>query len=512
MRQPVFVILACALLAPPVRGEEKKSPELDEKAIAALVQKAMKEFEAPGVAVVIVQGDKVVYLKGHGVQKLGGDSPVTPDTLFAIASCTKAFTATAIGLLIQDGKMSWDDPVRKHLPGFRLNDPLADREVTIRDLLCHRTGVVRHDILWVVHPWQREEMIRRSQFLRSDKSFRSEWGYNNLQYAAAGEASARAAGMPWEELVRSRLLNPLGMKATNFRVSDMEKSPNYARPHARKERTKGPIQVIAPLPVDALAAAGGINSSVRDLSAWLRFQLAEGRWEGKPLLKAEILRQTHAPLAVVPISKEMRKVVQGVTVQQSYALGWQVADYRGRETITHGGSLDGYRSRVVLLPEEKIGIAILSNLDSTSLPEALSNSLLDLQLQAPAWDWNAKFLEMRAELEVEKKKKEERLLKERKPDTKPALPLGKYAGTYGEPAHGQMRITAEGGVLTVRWGKFTLPAEHWHFDTFRLKEPPVLYLEAFGDRLVQFRLDRTGEVEGFSYLGHEFRKSKPTKK
>ncbi len=214
------LVLAFVLEQMGIRGSQ---PALDEKAVDAIVRKAMKEFEAPGVAVAVVQGDRVVYLKGHGVRELGKESPVTADTLFAIASCTKAFTATAIGFLVQEGKVRWDDPVRKHLPGFRLSDPLADRDVTIRDLLCHRTGVIRHDILWLVHPWDREEMIRRSGSLRPDKPFRSEYGYNNLQYLAAGEASSRAAGMPWEELVRSRILEPLGMKATNFSIRDLDR-------------------------------------------------------------------------------------------------------------------------------------------------------------------------------------------------------------------------------------------------------------------------------------------------
>ncbi len=506
-----LVWLALVSLCPAARALDKPAG-IDEKAIDALVQKAMKAFEAPGVAVVVVRDGQVVYLKGHGVRELGKTTPVTADTLFAIASCTKAFTATAIGMLIQDGKMSWDDPVRKFLPGFRMSDPLAERETTLRDLLSHRTGVIRHDILWVVQPWDRIEFIRHSGFLKPDRPFRSEWGYNNLQYTAAGEASARAAGMPWEQLVRTRILEPLGMRATNFSTRDLDRAADNARPHARIPRDGGTVKVISPLNIDPMAPAGAINSCVRDLSAWLRFQLADGTWEGKPLLKAEILRQTHTPVAVVPLTKEVRKLLKGVSVQQTYGLGWTIEDYRGRHAISHGGSLDGFRSRVLLLPEEKTGIAILSNMGATSLPEALSNSLVDLLLQGPPKDWNAAYLELKADMDAQRKKREDDLLKERKPDTKPSLPLTGYTGTFQDPAHGEIRITEGGGALTVQWGKYTLGADHWHFDTFRLKEPDMLYPEAFGDRLLLFRLDKTGEVEGFNYLGHEFKKVKVAKK
>jgi len=511
MKHLLFVLLTCYLLVP-ARAGESKPPALDEQAVEAIVKKAMKKFEAPGVAVAIVRGDRVVYLKGHGLRELGKEAPVTPDTLFAIASCSKAFTATAIGFLVQEGKMGWDDPVRKHLPAFRLSDPLADRDVTLRDLLCHRTGVIRHDILWLVQPWGRDEMIRRSGSLKADKPFRSEYGYNNLQFLAAGEAAGRAAGTSWEQLVRSRILDPLGMKATNFSIADLEKAADHARPHARTPRDVGPVRAIAPLPIDNVAPAGAINSNVRDLSAWLRFQLAEGTWEGKPLLKAAILRQTHTPQVVTPIPEELKKVVRGVTVQGSYGLGWHIEDYRGRRSVEHGGSLNGFRSRVLLLPEENIGIAVLTNLGSTALPSALANSLADLILQAPPREWNALYLETTANAKVKQQKTEDKLLAERKPDTKPSLPLPAYAGTYEEPAHGEIRIAEEGGSLTARWGKHTLPADHWHFDTFRLKEPPGQYPTAFGDRLLLFRLCKNGMVDSFSYLGHDFKKVQTGKK
>jgi hypothetical protein len=258
--------------------------------------------------------------------------------------------------------------------------------------------------------------------------------------------------------------------------------------------------------------AGSINSSVRDLSAWMRFQLANGTWEGKRLLKEEIVQTTRTPVAVVPVPEEQQKIHHGITNLHSYGLGWRIEDYRGRQLVEHGGAIDGFRARVLLLPEDKIGIAVLANLDSTWLPHALANSLADLVLQAPPHDWNALLLEVTAESKTKQQKTEDKLRQERKPDTKPSLPLTAYTSTFEDPAHGALRISEEGGSLVCAWGKYTLPADHWHFDTFRLREPAMLYPEAFGDRLLLFRLGKNGEVEGLSYLGHEFKKAKADRK
>jgi len=484
---------------------------VDEKAIDDIVNAARKAFEAPGVAVAVVVGDKVIHAKGYGVRELGKPEPITADTLFAIASCSKAFTATAIGCLVEEGKLGWDDPVSKYLPLFRLRDPLADREATLRDLLSHRTGVVRHDILWVVHDnWTRDEMMRRAGLLKPDRSFRSEWGYNNLQYLMAGEASARAAGTTWEELVRSRLLVPLGMKTTNFSTRDLLSFPDHARPHIRKNRTEGPILPTTPTNIDNVAPAGSINSSVRELSAWMRFQLGGGSFEGKRILKPETLRVTHTPVIPVPApSTHAARLNEGVIVQTTYALGWNVQDYRGQRMLTHSGSLLGYRSRVILLPEWQVGIAVLSNLESASVPEAVGYQIADALLGAEKRDWNSLFLETTSKLNEQTRRDETDLVKKRKKGTKPTLPLADYTGVFEEAAHGPITLLLEEGKLKASWGRYRLPVEHWHHDTFRLGEYPGQYLAAWGDRLLVFRLDRQGAVQGFRYLGHDFVRRRP---
>src|SRR5712692_3088429 len=297
--------------------------------IDALMQEALQTWQVPGASVAVVQGDEVIYLKGFGVREQGRDEPVTPETLFAIGSTTKAVTTTAMAMLVDDGKIGWDDPVRKHLPFFRLADPLADENVTLRDLVCHRTGLSRHDMLWYGSPWGREEIVRRIAQVKLDKSFRSTYQYQNIMYLAAGLAVGAASNSTWEEFVQERILDPLGMTGANFSTTVAEKAPDHATPHRKKEET---IEGIPWRNLDNVAPAGSINAGVRDMSRWVRFQLGGGTFEGKPLLSAANLAETHTPQMVMRMD-DNQKFLLPETTQVSYGLGWAISDYRGQLLI-----------------------------------------------------------------------------------------------------------------------------------------------------------------------------------
>ena len=238
-------LLGCCLLVPPCWSAEPDATALD-----ALVAEAMKSFEVPGAAVVIVQDNKVVYLKGFGVRQKGKDEPVTADTVFAIASCSKAFTATGIGMLVADGKMAWDDPVRKHVEWFHLSDPSADRDVTIRDLLCHRTGMPRHDLLWYGSNMSPEDFVRAYGKAKPSTSFRSTWEYANVPFTTAGLAAGKVAGSDWPTLIRTRIFEPLGMKTAYTSAREALANPDHATPHNR--RKDGAIEAVARADVDSV--------------------------------------------------------------------------------------------------------------------------------------------------------------------------------------------------------------------------------------------------------------------
>jgi CubicO group peptidase (beta-lactamase class C family) len=468
--------------------------------IDALMQEALQVWQVPGASAAVVQGDEVSYLKGVGVRELGRDEPVTPETLFAIGSTTKAITTTAMALLVDDGKMAWDDPVRKHLPFFRLSDPLADDNVTLRDLVCHRTGLSRHDMLWYGSPWAREEILRRIGQVKLDKSFRSIWQYQNIMYLAAGLAAGAASKSTWEEFVQARILDPLGMTGANFSTTTAEKAPDHATPHRKKEEK---IEVIPWRNLDNVAPAGSINAGARDMSRWVRFQLGGGTFEGKPLLSAAHLAETHTPQMVLRMD-ENQKALFPETTQISYGLGWNISDYQGHLVIAHGGGIDGFRATVHLAPRAKLGLVILANLGGTAMPEALVNNLLDLLLDLPRQDWNALLMERAKKAEAEGKTRENEREEKRHKDTSPTRELAAYTGAYEEPAYGTVSISLENGALQLQWSNFHSRLEHFHFDTFTTKnENPI------ENQQVLFALGADGEVATIGFLEQQFKKIKP---
>ncbi|HZP80114.1 MAG TPA: serine hydrolase [Chthonomonadaceae bacterium] len=474
---------------------------IDSAALDALVQAAIETFQIPGASVAVVQGDEVVYLKAFGVKETGKDDPVTPDTLFAIASTTKAFTTTAIAMLADEGKMQWDDPVRKHLPFFRLSDPLADANVTLRDLVTHRTGVSRHDFLWYGSPWSREEILRRVAFLKPNTSFRSTWEYNNIMYLAAGYAAGLATGGTWEECVQQRILDPLGMTGAKFSVTEAQKAPDHVTPHTKDKETQQ-IKAIPWRNLDNCAPGGSINAGARDLTKWVRFQLNEGVFEGKRLLSVEKLKETHTPQMIM-VRDERARALEPETHITSYGLGWTVQDYHGLLMVSHGGGIDGFRSQIALVPQAKLGVIILANRDGNAMPEALRNSFFDQLLNLPKRDWNALTTELTAKAEEEQKKKEAEREEKRHKDTKPSRELAAYTGAYEEPAYGTAHVTLENDALRLQWSSFNLPLAHFHFDTFTARgDYPSI------NEPVVFNLNAEGEVETLRVLNVEFKKAK----
>lgn len=469
--------------------------------IDQIIQGSREAWGAPGVAVAIVKGDEVLYLQGSGVKEQGKPDPITPDSLFAIASTTKAFTCTALAMQAEEGILQWEDPVRKHIPFFHLSDPLADANVTLRDLVTHRTGVSRHDLLWFYSTLTREEILRQIGLAKPNTSFRTTYEYNNIMYLAAGYASGCAEKTSWENVVQNRILNPLGMKNTFFSIDDAMNALDHAVPH---ETTKDGIMRVVPWTrLDNCAPGGCLNSSVRDLSRWLRFQLNEGEFEGKRLLSKEKLQETHTPQIVVPMDANTKELMP-YTRFNCYGLGWAVYDYHKTHVVSHGGWLEGFRTQIALLPETKIGIAIVSNHTPSRLTESLRNRLIDHLLGLPSTDWDSLFIAQQERLQAEEKTKEQEREEKRYKNTQPSRPLSVYTGTYQNPIFGTANIALKSEQLKIQWSFIDDPLEHFHYDTFRLKKEwaPV-------DELLAFTLDTAGDAIAFSVMGNEFRRTKP---
>jgi CubicO group peptidase (beta-lactamase class C family) len=428
------------------------------------VTTAMKDWKVPGLAIALVRGDSVLFVKGYGTRTIGRDEPVNEHTLFAIGSASKAFTSTLAAMMVDDGRMRWDEPATAHLPGFQLFDPYVSRELTLRDMLTHRSGLVRGDLLWYATDYEPAEILRRVRYLRPTWSVRSRFGYQNIMYLAAGEAVGAAAGKPWTALVRERILTPLGMSETNMSVKELAGHTNVATPHSEIDDT---LRAVPWHDIDNMAPAGAINSTVADMSRWVRFQLAQGRAGGKQLVSRSALGETHTPQQVVPILPD-EKQLNPYTHLSSYGMGWFVEDYHGRERQQHGGNIDGMSALVALMPEEQLGLVILTNANASPLPTIVMNRVFDAMLGSGPRDWSAEYRKVREKGAAVAKAAQAKRLAQRVTGTSPSLRLDAYAGTYSDSMYGDARVRMEKGKLVLSYGRsFEGELEHWHYDTFR---------------------------------------------
>lgn len=445
-------------------------PPLD-KTIDAAVADARKAWGVPGVAVVVVRKGEVSHLRGYGDRTLATDKakaePVTPDTLFPLASCTKAFTSAAIAALVDDGKMHWDDHVRRHLLTFHLSDEAADKLVSVRDLLCHRSGVGGHDLLWYKAPWDLDESVRRIASVPLTVPFRGGYQYSSVTVLAAGKAAENRYGSGWDELVTDKLTRPLGMTAVAFTTKQARTFADRASGY----QAAADGSSVGPMPEYEMGEpnpAGSMFISPRDYARWLLFQLNDGKAGGEQVVSAKQLNETkqpHTPIRLEGATKRQHPHVK----QMTYAMGWVVYDYRGELVVAHGGLIDGFRVLTVLLPEHQAGFAIFANRHQTKLNLALGNTLTDLLTAKPGdrpTDWNAEFRKIDELEAADKKAEREAQAKARKPDEPPTRPANELAGTYVSPIYGDTLLVL-GRNPEWRLGGVVTPLEHWQGNTYR---------------------------------------------
>ena len=460
LRRYFGIILALIILT---QGIPAAAQEATLNGFDDYVNKALKDWELPGLAIAIVKNDKIVYAKGFGVRKLGDPAPVDEKTLFAIGSSSKAFTAAGIAMLVDEGKIKLDDPVTKYLPGFQLFDPYVTREITVRDLLCHRSGLERGDFIWYGTSYDRDEIWNRIRYVKPSWSFRSKFGYQNIMYLAAGQVLARVSGKSWDDFVRDRIFKPLEMTSTNTTIRAFAGQNNVATPHAKVEDK---VRTIPWRNIDNIAPAGSINSNVTDMAQWGRLQLAEGSYKGARLISSAEMTEMHEPQTIIPKDPQLSMFMPDSHFR-SYGLGWMLQDYKGRKVVQHGGAIDGMIAMVGMIPEEKLGVVILSNLQGQLLPTALMFRIFDTYLGGPQKDWAGEMLKGLKGLEDQGKAALKKMEESRVKGTQPSLALEKYAGTYKDEALGDAKVTLENGKLVVRTPAFVGDLEHWHYDTFR---------------------------------------------
>ncbi|MEM9382202.1 MAG: serine hydrolase [Planctomycetota bacterium] len=475
------------------RAIEVAPPDTGLEAFGPWMREAMEAWEVPGAAVAIVRADTAALMEGYGVRELGGDARVDADTLFAIGSASKAFTTFTIATSIEAAELSWADKIEDLLPGFRLDDPRASAELTLRDVVTHRLGLPRHDLTWYGRTDRTAaEIVAGMRHLPMNAELRETFQYNNLGFLVAGEVLRDATGLDWGELVRARILVPLGMRRSTTSGAPFLADPNHATGHGDVEDE---VRVLPFRNIDVVAPAGGIGSSVSEMARWVRLQLRNGRFEGAELLQRSTFLELHTPQTIVSSLPE--DPMLGIA---ALAHGWFVDGYRGHLQIHHGGHIDGYSALVALFPQDDLGVVCLTNRNGTPLPELAIRRAADLALGLEPRDWSGEALEKRDAGSPDGGGEGEGDADEtpRIEDTTPSHALEAYGGDYVHPGYGTLSIDVGGDedapALALRLGELGGPLEHWHFDTFRVPRAGEESTNPLGGLLVRYETNETGGV------------------
>lgn len=480
-----FVFVACFLLAVSTAFSQAKEEDIPLKGFTEFADKVRAEWRVPGMAVGVVKDGEVVFMKGFGCRNVEKKLPVTSKTLFAIGSSTKAFTAMAVGMLVDDGKLDLDTPVIEYLPDFRLYDDYATLHTTPRDLLCHRTGMPGYDSLWFLSHGSRDEFYRRLRYLEPNHGFRDIFQYNNLMYMVAGILVGRLSGGSWEEFVAERIFKPLGMEHSNCSVTESQKANDFAQPYItfRGKTEKVPFRNL-----DTTGPAGSVNSCIEDLMEWVMLHIDDGKVGDSQLVSETSLAQMYLPHMAIR-NPGCVKMAQS----SMYGQGWYISDYRGYGLVEHGGNIDGFSSLVSFLPKEKTGVVVLStslNIVGYVIVRDIYDRLLGLEER----DWNLHYKNVFAEI-MEMFSASGGAKEEPKPSTSPSLPLADYAGVYEHPAFGRVEVTVDNEKLTAYFQSgLTSELEHFHFDVFK-GTTSDFWLPAIS---VRFHLGDDGTVDNLS--------------
>lgn len=430
------------------------------ESIGRFVAGQLAAWEVPGCAIAAVRDHDVILATGHGRRDLGAELPVTPDTLFAIGSTTKAFTAATVGALVDDGLLEWERPLRDYLPELRLHDPVVTDRLNVIDLLSHRSGLPRHDLAWLGHPGRsRAELVRRLRFLPLSRDLRQEFQYCNLGYLVAGHVVEVLSGTPWEDYLRTRLLAPLGMGRSNLSADDMSADPDHATAY---ERRQGIVVPVPPRPVTAMAPAGAVNSCAADMARWLLAQLGGGQVDGQAVMSPGTVARQHTPHMLMPENRTFP-----ASTRHAYGLGWMIGRYRDHRLAEHGGGIDGFLTECMLLPDDGIGVAVMTNTSSSAMAPVVAYRVLDELLGLEPLDWYSSFKARfdAATAGIREARGARRVVRE----APLPRPLGAYAGEYEHPGYGTLAITAEGDTLRPRLGTMDLSLAHRHYETFDLE-------------------------------------------
>ncbi|HVN75127.1 MAG TPA: serine hydrolase [Thermoanaerobaculaceae bacterium] len=456
----------------------------------AYMEKVLKDWNAPAVGVGVVVGDKLVFAKGYRYRDVGKKLPFTPATLCPIASNTKLFTAVAAGILVDEGKLTWDRPVRGSVPSIRFYDDELNNSITLRDMLSHRTGITRHDTIWYKSDFTRKELFERLRYLEPTQPMREVFLYNNMMYAAAGYIIELQSGKPWEQFVRERILDPLGMSETGYSIEEMKTRPDHGVPYTEKRDTSEIYEIPYYEETAGVAPAGAIVSNIEEMSHWLVALMNDGRYGGRQVLPADVLKATLAPAIALPNTLgETRGFWE--LLNPVYGMGRWTASYRGHEVAYHGGDINGFHSQVSIAPQDGIGVVVLVIGDHCApLYNIVTYNVYERLLGMDPTPWSDRFLAAR--LKAKKAGTEARAKSglDQVKNTTPSHPLADYAGEYQHPAYGVLKIAMKDGGLQFDFHTMAFPLTHYHYDRFDTPDD-----EQYGRFSVNFLTNPQGDVD-----------------
>jgi CubicO group peptidase (beta-lactamase class C family) len=460
------------------------------KGFDAYMAGILKDWNAPGVAVGVVVGDKLVFAKGYGYRDYGKKLPFTPTTLCQIASNTKLFTAVAAGLLVDEGKLTWDKPVRDSVPTIRFYNDELNETVTLRDMLSHRTGITRHDTIWYQSDDTRRELFEKLRYLEPQEPLRQTFLYNNLMYAGVGYIIELQSGRVWEDFVRERILEPLGMGSTVYSVAEMLKQSDHGVPYTEKRDTFELYEIPYYEDIGGVAPCGAIISNIQDMSHWLIALMNDGRYEGRQVLPPDVLKATLEPAVSLPNTAAETRGYWEV-LNAAYGMGRETASYRGHLLTFHGGDLPGFHSQVSFMPRERIGVIVfvIGN-HCASLYNTVSYDVYERLLGLDLTPWSRRILDIRLKGKKAGTEARAKAGRDRVPDTRPSHPLADFAGVYEHPAYGLLKVEVKDGGLQLDFHKIDLPLSHFHYDRFDTPDD-----ERYGRFALNFSTNPQGDVD-----------------
>jgi CubicO group peptidase (beta-lactamase class C family) len=489
----VFCLFAVGLLLPTLTwSAETNDPAISKKldGFDAYMSKVLKDWNTAGIGVGVVVNDKLVFAKGYGYRDYEKKLPFTPATVCPIASNTKLFTAVAAGMLVEDGKLTWDKPIRDSVPTIRFYNEQLNNTVTLRDMLSHRTGVTRHDTIWYKSDFTRKELFDKLRYLEPEQPMREAFLYNNLMFAAVGQMIELQSGKRWEDFVREKILNPLDMKATGYSISDMTHQTDFGVPFTEKRDSFELYKIPYYEDIEGVAPCGAIASNIDDISHWLIALMNDGKYKGHQVLPAEVLKATLEPAIALP-NTLTESLGYWEILNSAYGMGRWTASYRGHLLAYHGGDLPGFHSQVSFMPREHFGVIVLVIGDHAApLYNVVSYNVYERLLGMDQTPWSERRLAMRLKSKQAGKDARAKAGDDRVPNTKPSHPLADYVADYENPAYGVMKIGLKDNQLQFDFHKMKMPLTQFHYDRFDTPND-----ERDGKWSVNFRTNPQGDVD-----------------